>query len=146
MAPSRRQTAPPGLDAHTLSTIVGGLASADPAAFLPAGDCRRWALIASTDAYSAWVIAWPSGTGLGLHDHNGSAAAIRVVTGQLRERFVSGDELTTRWLDAGTQHVLAADHHHEMINVGSVEAISVHVYSPPLRDTTFRDDPEIDLR
>ena len=146
MAPSRRQTAPPGLDAQTLSTIVDGLASADPAAFLPAGDCRRWALIASTDAYSAWVIAWPGGTGLGLHDHDGSAAAIRVVTGRLRERYVAGDELTTRWLDAGTRQLLVGDHRHEMINVGSVEAISVHVYSPPLRDTTFRDDPQIDLR
>ena len=31
-------------------------------------------------------------------------------------------------------------------NVAAIEAVSVHVYSPPLNDLAFRDDPEIDLR
>jgi quercetin dioxygenase-like cupin family protein len=129
-----------------LTTIVDGLAAADPAAFLPSGKDRRWAPIASNETYSAWAIAWPPGTGLGLHDHAGSAAAVRVVSGELRERFVDGDSLTARWLAPGSVHVLAPDHRHEVVNVGAIEAVSVHVYSPPLLDTAFRDDPEIDLR
>ena len=134
------------LDERTLATIADGLACADPAAFLPSGDGRRWAQIASTSSYSAWVIAWPGGTGLGMHDHDGSAAAVRVVSGTLRERYVQPGGIAVRWLTSPGVTLLAADHVHEVINVGADEAISVHVYSPPLADTSFRDDPEIVLR
>jgi len=134
------------VDGAVLAAIAEGLAAADPATMLAPGCERRWAPIAVTDAYSAWVIAWPAGTGLGLHDHDGSAAAVHVVAGSLRERFVLGDGLAVRWLDAGATTLLPSDHVHEVVNVGAAEAISVHVYSPPLLDTSFRDDPQIDLR
>ncbi len=134
------------LDDRALATIADGLADADPASFLEPGDRRRWALIASNETYSAWVIAWPAGTGLGMHDHDGSTAAVRIVSGVLRERYRQHAGLAVRWLEAGDAHVLPADHVHEVVNVGDVEAISVHVYSPPLVDTSFRDDPEIVLR
>ena len=146
MTATERTTAPGRLDEETLATIADGLAGSDPTTFLAPGACRRWALIAANDSYSAWVIAWPAGTGLAMHDHDGSAAAVRVVSGVLRERYVVGDGLAVRWLDGSTPHVLAPDHRHEVVNVGDVEAVSVHVYSPPLGDTSFRDDPEIDLR
>ena len=71
---------------------------------------------------------------------------MRVVSGILRERYAVGDGLAVRWLDESSLHVLAPEHRHEVVNVGDVEAVSVHVYSPPLVDTSFRDDPEIDLR
>ncbi|MFT3854197.1 MAG: cysteine dioxygenase family protein [Ilumatobacteraceae bacterium] len=139
------------VDDEALAAIAAGLADADPGAFLTAGSCRRWALIASNELYSAWVIAWPAGTGLGMHDHGGSSAAVQVVRGILRERYVAegGDDaggLAVRWLDPGSLHVLPGDHRHEVVNVGDAEAVSVHVYSPPLVETSFRDDPEIDLR
>jgi cysteine dioxygenase type I len=146
MTASERATAPGRLGDETLAMIADGLAAADPTAFLESGDCRRWALIAGNETYSAWVIAWPAGTGLAMHDHDGSAAAVRVVSGVLRERYVAADGLAVRWLDRSSLHVLAPDHRHEVVNVGDVEAVSVHVYSPPLADTSFRDDPEIDLR
>jgi len=41
---------------------------------------------------------------------------------------------------------LPHDHTHEVVNVGTVEAISVHAYSPPLFDLRLRADPSIDLR
>ena len=146
MTATERTTAQDRLDDEALATIADGLSAADPAAFLQPGECRRWSLIASTETYSAWVIAWPAGTGLALHDHDGSAAAVRVVSGILRERYAVGDGLAVRWLDESSLHVLAPEHRHEVVNVGDVEAVSVHVYSPPLVDTSFRDDPEIDLR
>jgi quercetin dioxygenase-like cupin family protein len=143
--PHPNPTAAP-LDAATLAIIAEGIAAGDPAGFVPAGGSRRWGIAAVNEAYEAWVIAWPAGTGLAMHDHDGSVAAVRVVSGTLRERYRDGDETVVRWLDAGDAHVLATDHVHEVINLHDSEAISVHVYSPPLTDMDFRVDPEIDLR
>jgi predicted metal-dependent enzyme (double-stranded beta helix superfamily) len=100
----------------------------------------------SAHEYEAWVIAWPSGTGLAMHDHDGSRAAVAVVDGALRERFKSNAGTHVRWLEVGDVHVLPHDHVHEVINLGADEAISVHVYSPPIANLGFRIDPEIDLR
>ncbi|MCU1502603.1 MAG: hypothetical protein JWM12_1957 [Ilumatobacteraceae bacterium] len=134
------------LDAEVLAAIAAGLAAADPASMLPPGSTRRWAPLAATEAYSAWVIAWPAGTGLGMHDHDGCAAAVQVVSGRLRERHAVCDRgVEVRWLEEGATTMLPPEHVHEVVNVGAVEAVSVHVYSPPLLDTAFRDDPEIDL-
>src|SRR3954470_20633758 len=127
MTASERATAAGRLYDEGLATIADGLAAADPTTFLASGDCRRWALIAATESYSAWVIAWPAGTGLAMHDHDGSAAGVHRVSGVLRERYVVGDGLAVRWLGASTPHVLAPDHRHEVVNVGDVEAVSVHV-------------------
>src|SRR3954454_24505095 len=109
------------LDGQALAMIAEGLACADPAAFLPPGDGRRWAQIASTTSYSAWVIAWPGGTGLAMHDHDGSSAAVRVVCGTLRERYVRDGGVAVRWLGARSITLLAADHVHEVINVSAQE-------------------------
>src|SRR4051794_17309082 len=112
------QSTPTALDPQALATIADGLAGADPMTFLQPGDCRRWALLASTHSYSAWVIPRPAGTRPGLHAHARSTAAVRVVTGELRERFVVGDTLAPRGLGAGALPVLPADHRHEVVNVG----------------------------
>src|SRR6478609_3379345 len=134
------------LDVDALVDIADGVACGNPGAFVPTGDARRWALVVQTERYAAWVIAWPPGTGLAMHDHDGSNAVIRVVAGNLRERFHSPTGVRTRWLTPGDRHVLPDDHVHEVINLGEQEAVTVHVYSPPLADMTFRIDPEIDLR
>ncbi len=134
------------LTADELSAIAEGIAAGDPAAFVPPGTDRRWGIVIATEVYEAWVIAWPSGTGLAMHDHGGALAAVRVVSGRLRERFHADGSVQLRWLDAGAAHVLATDHVHEVINLHDVEAVSVHVYSPPIDDMGFRVDPEIDLR
>ncbi|MCU1393556.1 MAG: hypothetical protein JWM34_1984 [Ilumatobacteraceae bacterium] len=46
---------------------------------------------------------------------------------------------------AGETVNLPADHTHEVINLDEQEAISIHVYSPRLRDNEFRVDAEISL-
>ncbi len=142
-----RQTA---LDSVVLADIVDGIAASNPAASIPPGNDRRWVLVAATDAYDVWAIAWPAGCGLGMHDHDGSRAAVRVVTGELRERYVVDADrrrgVTTRWLVEGSTTLLAADHIHEVVNVGTTEAVSVHAYSPPIGEAAFRDDPALDLR
>ncbi len=134
------------LTAQELSAIAEGIAAGDPAAFVPVGTDRRWGIVVATEAYEAWVIAWPNGTGLAMHDHGGARAAVRVVSGRLRERFHADGSVQLRWLDAGDEQMLSADHVHEVINLHDIEAITVHVYSPPVGDMGFRVDPEIDLR
>lgn len=127
------------MSAEMLTQIAAGLGDGDVTGLLPAGTERRWALVLESDAYEAWVIAWPAGTGLELHDHGGSAAAVHVVTGRLRERYVDADGgLAVRWLSAGETVSLAGDHQHEVINLTTEDVVSVHVYSPPLADQSFR--------
>lgn len=137
----------PVLDDHfDLADVAAGLGHPGIHAQLPDGQRRRWTYLVETPAYEAVVIGWPPGAGLRMHGHDGSRAAIHIVAGQLRERFVDVDgSVRMRWLDTGSTTRLDADHVHEVLNIGDVEAVSVHVYAPPLADTSFRIDQEIDL-
>jgi predicted metal-dependent enzyme (double-stranded beta helix superfamily) len=96
-------------------------------------------------AAEAWLITWPPHTGLGMHDHRGSEAVLAVVRSSLRERFVDERGVSDRWLRPGSPVRLAGDHVHEVVNVGDDEAVSIHVYSPPLADADFRTDPAIEI-
>jgi quercetin dioxygenase-like cupin family protein len=105
-----------------------------------AGDGRRWVRLADEPAYDAWLIAWPRGSGLGLHDHGGSCAAVLVVDGELVERYVTGGhrhDVRTRTVGAGELVTFGAGHVHALHNDAADEALSVHVYSPPLGPMTF---------
>jgi hypothetical protein len=111
---------------------------------VPAGVTRRWTLVREVPGAEAWVIAWPSGTGLRLHGHGGSKASLVVVRGRLRERYLAADgTLVVRWLVPGDAVELGVDHQHEVVNVDGNEAVSVHAYSPPLVEPIFRESEEI---
>src|SRR3954454_15690597 len=64
-----------GFETVDLAAIARGLSRSPIADLVPVGVTRRWAYVIETDRYEAIVIAWPSGTGLAMHDHGGSAAA-----------------------------------------------------------------------
>ena len=123
-----------------LADIAAGLAASTSLDLLPEGTGRRYALLLETPAYEAWLIAWPSGTGLALHDHGTSEAAVEVVRGRLRERYDSHRGLQTRWLHAGDRVALPCDHVHELLNLDDTEAVSVHVYGPRLGGLGFHTD------
>ncbi len=129
-----------GVDA--LSAIAEGIASADPAALLPDGTTRRWALAVRTEIYEAWVIAWPAGAGDARHDGSRISRSAWWTAGS-EPSSTAGS--VVRWLRPGAATVLAHDHVHEVVNVGTEEVVSVHVYSPPLADMSFRHDPDLDL-
>ena len=132
------------LDPFELAEIAEQLGESLAEHFIHAGDTRRWRYVVRTDRYEAVAIAWPAGTGLRMHDHDGSAAAIHVVGGRLRERYIDAGGVTRlRWLEGGTTTKLPSDHVHEVINLDDAEVVSLHVYSPPLGDTSFRTDKEI---
>src|SRR5580698_6525136 len=50
---------------------------------------RRWELLAASDTFEAWVIGWPPGGTIELHDHGDSAGAVVVVDGELVETLVA---------------------------------------------------------
>lgn len=133
------------LGEEELVALVEQVANGDPHAVIPDGDTRRWGLAYATDDVEVWVIAWPPGTGLGMHDHDDSTAAVRVIDGRLRERYVTADgDVALRWL-GGRTTVLPGDHVHEVINTETVEAVSIHAYSPRVAEMGFRDDPALDV-
>ena len=80
----------PALAARALVQRARELAASACREQVPAGESRRWVRLAGEADHDAWLIAWPRGTGLGLHDHGGSAAAVHVVDGELVERYVDG--------------------------------------------------------
>lgn len=100
---------------------------------------RSFELIARTPTYEAWVIAWPTGGGIELHDHGGSAGAFCVVSGELNETVASLVRPVRRHRRhaAGTGAVFGASHIHDIVNVSDALATSVHVYTPHLSTMTF---------
>jgi Cysteine dioxygenase type I len=128
------------LDCELLQDIAEGLARSVSAGQLPPGGERRWIRLLDTRSYDAWLIGWPPGTGLDLHDHGESSAALCVVEGSLDEHHLSPlppGGVMTRQLGAGDALAFGSAHVHAMHNSSDVEALSVHVYSPPLSTMTF---------
>ena len=84
-----------------------------------------------------WLLSWLHGQGTPLHDHGRSAGAFAVARGTLTERVVtrrgqqphqSAADLTVgrvRWF--GPHYV------HQVVNALPTPAVSIHVYTPPLR-------------
>jgi hypothetical protein len=144
MGTAALSTSPDGSAHDGLARIADAFDAGSARAAIPAvaeeGRTRRWALLYRDRRVEAWAIAWPEGSGLGLHDHDGSAAGVRLVAGRLRERYLDGDGLTVRWWNEGGRYDLPRDHVHEVVNVDAGEAVSIHVYSPPLGDIRFRQD------
>jgi predicted metal-dependent enzyme (double-stranded beta helix superfamily) len=101
-------------------------------------------LIAQTRDFDAWLIAWPGGSTAELHDHGGSRGALHVVGGSLVETIPwHGDEgdvaLARREAHAGVTLAFGAGHIHDVRNEAADHALSIHVYSPPLRSMTYYD-------
>ena len=110
----------------------------------PLTDTERWyALLAANDTFEAWVIGWPVGGAIELHDHGGSSGAVHVVRGALEETStnrVSRPPLARARVGEGDGTVFGPDHVHDLVNAGDQPALSIHVYAPRLVSMTFYDD------
>ncbi len=103
---------------------------------------RRWDLMTASDDFEAWVIAWPPGGAIELHDHGGSGGAVAVAVGELREtsivaRSSGGVALQTSTIGPGGVLRFGGHHVHDIANAGATPAISVHVYAPRLTSMTY---------
>jgi cysteine dioxygenase type I len=120
---------------------------AGTASSLPGMDdpCERcWRTIAADHRCEAWVVAWPVGGAIELHNHGNSAGAVVVVSGTLVETSVRHSDhrqLAMSSLSVGTgEHVaFGPGYVHDFVNHGPGPALSVHVYSPALHAMTYFD-------
>jgi hypothetical protein len=132
------------LDAEALGAIASGLARSGPESDLEwtEGTRRRYTRIVDTLVYDAWLIEWSPASSLELHDHGGSQGFVAVTAGTLVETHTDlarRHPLRTRIVGSGESLAIPPDRVHELSNPGPSDAVSVHVYSPPLREMTFYD-------
>jgi hypothetical protein len=103
---------------------------------------RSWRLMARTADFDAWLIAWPSGGKVELHDHGHSTGAVSVISGSLVEAVPWRDDTGRLSLDRhelreGATLGFGAGHVHDVTNESDGPALSLHVYSPALTTMTF---------
>lgn len=99
-------------------------------------DVRVYEQIWGDRDVNAWVICWSASQDTGFHDHDGSAAAITVVSGRVREdRLTLGWSPRARELGAGATFTVPAPAIHRVLHAGTEPAVTIHAYSPPLRGT-----------
>jgi quercetin dioxygenase-like cupin family protein len=125
-------------DLDWLATIARGLASAS-SPWREAGRERVFERILCTETYDAWLIGWPPGSSVGLHDHDDAGAAICVVDGELVEIRPTRRASSAWHLRAGQSVTVDPGVVHDVANRSSLPATSVHVYSPPLTRMNFVD-------
>jgi len=106
---------------------------------------ERWYVPLLQDAdFEAWLLGWPVGEGIELHDHGSSSGALVVVEGTLLETYIQakdwvrpGGRLRHRRLPEGALVGFGPEHIHDVVNGGPRQALSIHAYSPRLRSMTF---------
>lgn len=130
-----------GLASVDLRAIAAGLAASATDVPLDRHEPHRdFRCVLSTSAYDAWVIRWRPRAELDLHDHGGARGVLHVADGELHEQYAdrrSPHALRSRTVSAGTSITISASTVHAVANVGPADALSVHVYSPPLSTMTF---------
>lgn len=84
------------------------------------------------DASEAWLNLWWRARDTGYHDHDGSCVGVYVISGVARnESLMYGHPRRVREYRAGESFAFPAGGIHRMEH--DAGAITVHVYSPPIR-------------
>jgi hypothetical protein len=91
-----------------------------------------------------WLISWLPTQGTQLHDHGGSSGSFTVVRGALAESTYlahgpKAGRLVERVHSAGRSVGFDARYVHDVRNLGTEPAVSVHAYSRPLTAMTYYD-------
>jgi quercetin dioxygenase-like cupin family protein len=112
-----------------------------------ASPTRWWARLALTEEVELWLLSWLPGQGTAPHDHGGASGAFTVLLGELAEtyRYPSGP-IRHQLYVPGSSVGFGSGRAHEVRNLGTRRAASVHAYSPPLVPTreykSLRDIPD----
>jgi predicted metal-dependent enzyme (double-stranded beta helix superfamily) len=95
---------------------------------------RVYTRILHNDNVEAYVICWLEGHDTGYHDHDVSSGAVAVVDGQIREdRLTIGGPPLTKLMAGGQATTFDAAAIHRVQHAGAGPAVTIHVYSPPIR-------------
>jgi hypothetical protein len=89
-------------------------------------------LLWRTAGSEAWLNTWWQPRDSGYHDHDGSGGGVHVIEGEVVGEYlrVEGERRVTRFA-AGDAFSFAGDRIHRVDHLAG--AVTVHVYSPPLR-------------
>ena len=95
---------------------------------------RVYTKIHRDQVLDAWLICWSGVQDTGLHDHDLSSGAVRVVAGELAEdRLVLGEPGLVTSTHAATEgFCFDSSRIHDVRNGGREPSVSLHLYSPPL--------------
>ena len=112
---------------------------------------RYYTRLVREPEFEAWLLTWLPGQDTEWHDHGHSAGAFVTVRGTLTEQYaqVGPDSPPrilpqTRELVAGSLRSFGRRHLHQVSNLGSEPAVSIHVYSPALVTmNTYRPDGDL---
>jgi predicted metal-dependent enzyme (double-stranded beta helix superfamily) len=97
-------------------------------------DQRRYAQLIDAAHVNGWLICWMDDHDTGFHDHDLSSGAVAVVSGRVREqRLVLGGAPRERVFVAGEAFAFSPADIHRVRHFGAQPAVTLHVYSPPLR-------------
>jgi predicted metal-dependent enzyme (double-stranded beta helix superfamily) len=95
---------------------------------------RTFELLRDDDEVTAWVICWSEDHDTGFHDHDVSCGAVAVVCGRVvEERLRVNAPPSERIAVAGEAFDFRPDDIHRVRHAGGPPAVTIHVYSPPLR-------------
>jgi len=95
---------------------------------------RRYEELLCDEHVTVWLICWMSDHDTGFHDHDGSAGAVAVVSGAVREeRLTIGAQPRARTIAAGEAFQFQPADIHRVRHTGRDPAVTLHAYSPPLR-------------
>jgi predicted metal-dependent enzyme (double-stranded beta helix superfamily) len=91
-----------------------------------------------------WLISWLPSQGTQLHDHGGSSGAFTVLSGQLTEAVYqhgrpNGIALSEHQRDSGAAIGFGPHYVHDVRNLSTEPATSVHAYSRPLTMMSYYD-------
>src|SRR5262249_19002493 len=101
-----------------------------------ADDVRVYEQIWDDADVNAWVICWSEDQDTGFHDHDLSGASIAVISGAVREdRMRLGSGPISRVVQAGSSFTVPPVAIHRVMHAGTVPAVTIHAYSPPLTRT-----------
>lgn len=100
-------------------------------------DGRSYRLVYRDEIVEVWIISWDHDTVTEIHDHGGSAGAMRMVHGSLTETFVVRGGVHRRVLRADCTTSFSSTYVHDVRNELKRSALSVQAYSPPLTEMTY---------
>ena len=97
--------------------------------------------------FEAWLLTWPPGQTTGVHDHGGSLGCFTVLEASVWETLLDehGVAHETRQ-DVGELRSFGADVIHEVRNVATAAAITLHLYRPHLTRMTHNVNEDGQLR
>lgn len=99
---------------------------------------RTYADVFTNEHLGVWAISWMAdGHDTGFHDHDRSCGAVHVVRGRIRhEHLRLGERPTGTVVEAGGTFCFDDTFIHRMRRAsGAGPTVTIHAYSPPLRQT-----------